>query len=150
MESIKKIPLISSEIYGLWSCYINETLSKSVFSYFLNRVEDTETRQLLQETLDLSTQHIPIITNIFNEDGLPVPNGFTDKDVNINAPRLFTDGFYLAYLSYLARVGMHNYTLILNQITRADIIDYFTQRITESIELYKKAANLRLSKGIFI
>jgi len=38
--------------------------------------------------------------------------GFTDNDVNINASRLFTDAFYLAYLSFMSRVAMHNYTWI--------------------------------------
>ena len=28
------------------------------------------------------------ITNIFNEENHPVPEGFKDQDVNVNAPRL--------------------------------------------------------------
>jgi len=45
---------------------------------------------------------------------------------------------------------MHNYTLILNEIARSDIRDYFSKRIIDSIDLYNKSADLRLSKGIFI
>ena len=87
---------------------------------------------------------------MFNKAGLPLPDGFTDNDVNINAPRLFSDTFYLAYLSYMSRIAMHNYTLILNQIARSDIRDYFSKRIYDSIELYNKSVDLRVSKGIFI
>ena len=43
-----------------------------------------------------------------------------------------------------------NYTLILNQIARADIRDYFTKRIIDFTNLYNKTADLRLTKGIFI
>jgi len=98
----------------------------------------------------LSKQHISEITDLLNGAGLRIPEGFTDIDVNINAPRLFTDAFYLAYLSFMSRIAMHNYTLILNQIARSDIRDYFSKRIYDSIELYNKSADLRLSKGIFI
>jgi len=105
---------------------------------------------MLQQTNDLSKQHITELTDLFNQAGLTIPEAFTDKDVNINAPRLFTDTFYLAYLSFMSRVAMHNYTLILNQIARSDIRDYFSKRITDSIYLYNRSADLRLSKGIFI
>ena len=98
----------------------------------------------------MSKQHISEITDLLNGAGLRIPEGFTDIDVNINAPRLFTDAFYLAYLSFMSRIAMHNYTLILNQIARSDIRDYFSKRIYDSIELYNKSADLRLSKGIFI
>ena len=63
---------------------------------------------------------------------------------------MFTDDFYLGYLCFMARVGMHNYTLILNQIARSDIRAYFTKRINEYIDLYNNSANIKLSKGIFI
>jgi len=53
---------------------------------------------LLQQTADLSNKHIEELTIIFNQEKLTIPEGFTDKDVNINAPRLFIDDFYLGYL----------------------------------------------------
>jgi len=147
---VTKIPLISSEIAGLWNAYMSESLTAKVLSYFLNRVEDEETRVLLQQTLDMSNQHLIEITGFFNQAGLPIPDAFNDNDVNIGAPRLFSDSFYLIYLSFMSRIAMHNYTLILNEIARSDIRDYFSKRIIDSIDLYNKSADLRLSKGIFI
>jgi len=150
LTDIKQIPLISSEIGGLWTSYSADTMLVCVLSYFLNQVECAETRAILQKTFDLSKQHIQEITNIFNEEALPIPNGFTDSDVKVDAPRLFTEGFYLQYLGYIARAQMHTYTLTLNQIARSDIRAYFSNRIHESIDLYNSSADLRLSKGIFI
>lgn len=150
MADLKNIPLVSSEISGLWNAYISDSLAIRVLSYFLNNVEDNETRTLLQHTIDLSVQHIPVITDLFNKEGLPIPDGFTDSDVNLKAPRLFTDSFYLAYLTFMARLGMHNYTSILNQIARADVRDHFSKCINECVELYNKSTDLRLSKGIFV
>ncbi|MBU3182330.1 DUF3231 family protein [Clostridium psychrophilum] len=150
MGDTNKIPLISSEIAGIWNAYMSESLTVKVLSCFLNRVEDTEIQALLQKTFELSNQHITEITGLFNQAGLPIPDGFTDNDVNINAPRLFTDSFYLAYLSFMSRIAMHNYTLILNEIARSDIRNYFSKRIYDSIDLYNQSADLRLAKGIFI
>ncbi|MEK6264124.1 MAG: DUF3231 family protein, partial [Clostridium sp.] len=117
---------------------------------FLNRVDDVETRDLLQQTSDLSNKNIQELTNIFNQEKLAIPEAFTDKDVNVNAPRLFTDDFYLGYLCFMSRVGMHNYTLILSQIARSDIRTYITKRVNEYVELYNNSTNTKLSKGVFI
>lgn len=43
---------------------------------------------------------------------------------------------------------MHNYTLILNQIARIDIRDFFSKRIHEYIDQYNSSIELMLSKGI--
>ena len=150
MVDIMKNPLISTEITGLWNSYMSDTMIVCVIKHFLNHVEDSEIRDILQQTSDLSNQHIQELTNIFNREKLTLPDGFSDRDVNMEAPRLFSDAFYLHYLTFMARVGMHNYTLILNQIARSDIRAYFSKRTVEYIDLYNNATDLRLSKGIAI
>ena len=79
MGDITKIPLVSSEIASLWSSYMGDSLAVCVLKFFVNRVEDQETRSILQETLDSSTQHIQVLKNFFNQEGLPIPEGFTDQ-----------------------------------------------------------------------
>ena len=79
MTDIKKIPLVSSEIGGLWASYTADTLITCVLSHCLNNVEDEETRALLQKTFDLKNQHIQELTNLFKVEELPIPNGFTDR-----------------------------------------------------------------------
>lgn len=150
MSDIREIPLTSSEIAGLWKSYMSDTMIVCVLKYYLNQVENNETQAILQQTCDLSMQNIQELTNLFNVEKLPIPNGFTDKDVNVDAPRLFTDAFYLYYLRFMSTVAMHNYTLILNQVARSDIRAFFSKRVKEYIDLYNNSAKLRLSKGIFI
>ena len=98
VSDIKKIPLVASEIGGLWASYMSDTLLTCIISHCLNHVEDEETRAILQQTGDLKNQHIQELTNLFKVEELPKPNGFTDSDVKVDAPRLFTDAFYLHYL----------------------------------------------------
>lgn len=148
MRDIKKIPFTSSEITGLWNSYMSDTMTVCVLKHCLTQVDDEETRALIQQNFDLLKQHIQEVTNFLNEEELPIPVGYTDKDVNIDAPRLFTDAFYLHYLSFMSRIAMHNYTLILNQIARIDIRDFFSKRIHEYIDQYNSSIELMLSKGI--
>jgi len=150
MADTTKLPLVSSEIAGLWNAYISDTMIVCILNYFLISVEDSETRDLLQQTSDLSTKHIQELTNIFNQEKLTIPEGFTESDVNLNAPRLFTDHFYLAYLCFLARGSMHNFTLTLNLISRSDLRTYFSNRVSDSINLYNTSTNIKLSQGTYI
>jgi len=149
MGDITKIPLVSSEIAGLWNSYMGDSLAICVLKFFVNRVEDIETRSILQETLDLSNEHIEVLKKLFNQAGLPIPEGFTDNDVDITAPRLFTDEFYLLYLCGMSKAEMLSYSQIFSNCARADIRAYFTKVLNESSALYNKVVDLRLSKGIF-
>lgn len=150
MADTTKIPLIASEITGIWNSYMGESLLKCMLKYFVNRVEDNDTLIVMQDTIKLSEQRVEVLKGFFNKEKLPLPEAFSEDDVNINAPRLFTDAFYLQYLGYTSRVAMQNYTLTLNQIARSDVRDYFSKCIYEYIYLYNRSADLRLAKGIFI
>ena len=149
VTDIKKIPLVSSEISGLWNTYIASSVTKCLLISFVTKVDDIETCSILQNNLDLCYQSIQLLKNIFTQSSLPIPKGFTDEDVYVGTPRLFTDEFYLFYLSNLSRANMLNYTQILSNCARSDIRDLFTRFTIESTDLYNKVTDLRLSKGIF-
>ena len=150
MSDIKKVPLVATEITGLWKSYMISTMVRCVMKYYLNHVECEEIRDILQQALDLSNQHIQELTKFFNEEELCIPDGFNDSDVNINATRLFTDSFYLQYAGFVAIFAMHNYTLILNHIARSDLRDFFSKCINENVKFFNNSAELRLSMGILI
>ncbi|ABR50665.1 hypothetical protein Amet_4594 [Alkaliphilus metalliredigens QYMF] len=142
--------LTASEIAGLWTSYVNDSMGACVLRHFLNNVEDRETKAILKYALSLSEKHMKKIAEHFNEEKLPIPQGFTDSDVNMNAPRLYTDSFYLFYLRNMGRVGLVAYSMGLGTVGRSDIRDYFTGCLGSSIELLNKVTSLKQSKGIFI
>lgn len=151
MQGTNKIPFVSSEIVGIWNGYMNDSMAICVLKHFINTVEDADARPIIQYALDLSSRHIPILTNFFNQEGLPVPDGFKENDdLNPNAPRIFDDAFYLIYLSFMARVGMKKYADLLSSISHPDLRMYFSKCINESVDLYNKTVDCRLSKGLFI
>jgi hypothetical protein len=50
-------------------------------------------QEVLEYALHLSEQHIKTVTAIMNAENFPIPYGFTEKDVDLSAPRLFSDAF---------------------------------------------------------
>ncbi|MEK4159435.1 MULTISPECIES: DUF3231 family protein [Paenibacillus] len=73
-----------------------------------------------------------------------------NTDVNKEAPRLFTDDFYLFYIQNVGKMGMEFYTMSLSNCARLDICEYFTECLNESARLLNKATEIMLTKGTFI
>ncbi|MBZ9536805.1 DUF3231 family protein [Cytobacillus oceanisediminis] len=144
------IRLTSAEMSQLWGAYINDSLAVCVLKYFLEKVEDKEIRPILEQTFELSESHLEKLTSIFTVENFPIPQGFTDEDININAPRLYSDTYFLKYVYQMSQLGLNAYSIALPTVTRADILAYFSECLTEFIELHKMTTNLLLSKGLYI
>ena len=75
------------------------------------------------------------IKEIFIQENFPIPIGFTDEDVNLGAPRLFSDEFYLHYLKYAGKAGMSIYSIAIPIMTREDIRDFFIHTLNSTVNL---------------
>lgn len=143
------IRLTSAEIGNLWLSYLNDSMAICVLKYFLAMVEDTEVRPVIEYALELSNNHVDRVTKIFNNENFPIPQGFTDEDVNLTAPRLFSDSFYLIYLQNMSRAGLTAYSLAVPLMARPDVLDLYHECLASSAELNIKASKVMLSKGIY-
>lgn len=145
------VKLTSSEIASIWTSYMNDSMSKCVLRYFLSHVKDEDMREVVQFAYDLSANHIEILTDLFQEEQIPTPTGFTfDNDVNLNAPRMYTDMFMLTYINHMAKVGLLGYSGFLSMSARDDIRSYYRIGLTETSELFERSSKVLLSKGLFI
>lgn len=142
--------LTSSEIACIWTAYMNDSMSKCILGYFLNSVKDEDMLPVIQLAYKLSSSHIEKLTKIYQDEDLPLPTGFTDNDVNLNAPRLYTDPFMLSYIAHMAKVGLIAYGGFVSMSARKDIKTYFMQGLQETSDLYDKSTDVLLSKGLFI
>lgn len=142
------IRLTSSEVANLWANYMGDSMSICVFTYFLNHIDDLEIKQVLEHAMDLSSQHIKNITKIFEEEGIPVPRGFTNEDVYPNAERLFSDSFYLQYVKHMTKGGLATYSAVLPNVFRNDIREYYMSCISSTMELFNESTNVLLTKGL--
>ncbi|WP_345774228.1 DUF3231 family protein [Cytobacillus sp. S13-E01] len=98
----------------------------------------------------LSKRHIEIIADIFKEEKFPIPVGFIDQDVNLNAARLFTDEFMLYYIQNMGMMGINSYSIALPSSARIDIREFYTNCMQSSLELFNRASNVLQEKGLFI
>jgi len=85
------VKLTAPEVGSLWMQYISDSLSKCVLRHFIYHVKDEAIAKVLHYALGLSETHLEKIKEVFTKEGLPIPVGFTDEDVKVDAPALFTE-----------------------------------------------------------
>ncbi|MGJ7912754.1 DUF3231 family protein [Neobacillus sp. LXY-1] len=149
MNTNSTIRLTAPEIASLWTQYIFDTMSICFFRYALEHIEDHEVKSIYQTSLKISKKHVQEITVFMLNENYPIPLGFTEKDdVNIHAPRLFQDPFYLNYIYIMTLQGMTGYSLSVSTTVRSDLRKYFITCMSETMELFDQSIDLMLSKGI--
>jgi hypothetical protein len=150
LETHSPIRLTAPEIASLWTQYIFDTMSICFFRYALEHIEDHEVKSIYQTSLEVSKKHVEEITVFLLKENHPIPRGFTEKDdVNIHAPRLFQDPFYLNYLYIMTLQGMTGYALSVSTSIRSDLRKYYIACMSETMELFDQSIDLMLSKGLF-
>ncbi|MBB6692825.1 DUF3231 family protein [Cohnella xylanilytica] len=142
--------LTSAEIGKLWATYMGNSMATRVLAYFIRNVDDSEIKAALEEGLRLAERFVRTVTDMFNREGHPLPLGFTDQDVNLGAPRLYDDEFYLHYLKYTSKAGISIYGIAVPLVTRPDVREFFTDCLVSTINLVNIVNNLLDAKGFLI
>ncbi|MBT2687729.1 DUF3231 family protein [Bacillus sp. ISL-47] len=142
--------LTSAEMGKLWATYMGNSMSSLILRYFLQHVEDKEIKLLLQNGLHLSETFMKTIKVFFEKDNFPIPLGFTDDDVNLNAPRLFEDEFYVHYIKYAAKAGLSLYAVAIPLVMRDDIMAFFSDCSKSTSELLVQVNHVLIEKGFLI
>ncbi|WP_404452776.1 DUF3231 family protein [Virgibacillus necropolis] len=148
MKEEKKIYLTSAEIASLWTAYMNDSMSKTVLSFMLKHIKDPNIKPIIQTAHDISSNHLEQLHVIFENEDYAVPNGFTEQDVNMNAPWLFSDSFCLTYVNHMTKVGMLGYSGFVAMSSKEEIRNYFIQGLSETVNLFNQSSEVALSKGI--
>jgi hypothetical protein len=147
----KNVKLTSAEITNLWTSYMNDSAAICQLRHFLEKIEDEEIKPVIQQALELSQSHVNKISEIFNKEKYPIPYGFNlEEDVDINAPRLYSDTFVLNYIEQMGKIGLNSYSMCLALSIREDVYSYFSECLAESDRLLKRANEVLLSKGLYI
>lgn len=143
------IGLTTPEMSSLWKSYMQNTAVLCVVKHFQQHVEDSEIRPILKEQSNLLQEYINKIKKIFKEEEFPIPQGFSDDDVDLSAPRLYTDLYALSFVYRFNQVAVSDYATIFTKVSRTDVVDYFHKCLESSTQLYRKALSVMLSKGIY-
>nr|GGG73950.1 hypothetical protein GCM10011398_18120 [Virgibacillus oceani] len=146
----QKTELTAAEISSLWTSYQNDTMLICGLQHFLKNVDNEEVKSILEQMLSISEQHKKKLTQIFNNDNYPVPQGFLEKDVNLDAPRLFSDRIYVELLLQMGGFHMAIYGLALSQVERDDIIHFYSDALNESHEINKKVKEIAKNNRLYV
>lgn len=133
-----KNSLTAAEVSALWLQYMGDSMAICVYKYFLKIVENKEIKQIIERSLQLAESHITKIPKFLQSANFQAPQGFTEKDVNLKAPRLFSDQ-YLLFYSYIMTIhGLTAYSLAITNTERKDIQDYFFECTATAKELFQE------------
>ncbi|WP_134701355.1 DUF3231 family protein [Ammoniphilus sp. YIM 78166] len=142
--------LTSAEMGTLWSQYISDKMVICILSYFLEKIEDEQTKSVVAYALSLSLNQVKRIREIFNKENFPIPYGFTEQDVNKDAPRLFSDSLILQYVKNMSILGMASTSVAVGITTRSDVNEFFTDCLASATKLNNWAKDLLLIKGLYV
>ncbi len=146
----QNIELTSTEIASLWTSYMNNTMSTCVLGHMSKNITDQKIAEALDKALIISVKEVKKLEQIFQEENFAQPYGFTEKDVNLGAPALFTDTFSLQYINHMAKAGMLAYSGFTAMSFREDIIQHFTVSLSETAKLYSLTNDALKEKGMLV
>lgn len=150
MSSQSFSKLTASEITNLWNTYMNDSGAICQLKYQLNHVEDQDIKEILETALEMSESHVTQIEHFFNQEGYPVPHGFKlEEDVDVTAPRLFTDVYFLTSTSQMGKIGVNNYGNSLSTAVRDDVFNFFHSCLEEAVRLIEQTKAILLKKGLY-
>ncbi|WP_261381570.1 DUF3231 family protein [Paenibacillus cremeus] len=136
--STKINKLTAAEVSAFWLQYMGDSMAICVYNYFLKIVEDKPIKSILAIGLQLAENQISKINEFMKRGGFQTPIGFTEKDVNPNAPRLFSDPFLLFYSYIMTIHGLTAYSLAITNSERQDVQNYFFECLADSKEYFQK------------
>ncbi|MGY0694489.1 DUF3231 family protein [Virgibacillus sp. FSP13] len=151
MSTEQNIKLTSAEISQLWTSYQNDSGSICMLKHFLQVVEDSEIRPIIEHALRLSQRHIQKLTTIFTKENYPLPKGFSEsQDLNIDSSRLFTDNYMLQFIKQSAQISLSGYGVAKSLAVRSDVDEFYAQCLAEVNRLDTMTKNVLLSKGLYV
>jgi hypothetical protein len=142
--------LTSAEMGKLWATYMGNSMSSCIIRYYLQHVEDRDIKTLLENALKLTSEFMSTIKDIFDRENFPIPKGFGDEDVNLGAPRLFEDSYYVHYLKYAGKAGLSIYQVGIPLLYRKDVKEFFMYCMESTLVLMDQIKEILMHKGLII
>ncbi|WP_077324754.1 DUF3231 family protein [Virgibacillus siamensis] len=147
--SKENLKLTSAEIGTLWGEYVNGTAVDIINKYMLSIIEDEKIKTLFEEAIHIFSKQKKQISMFIENEGFPVPIGFTESDLNKGAKRLFSDIFCLHYLHIMTLHGLLGHTGSLSSSVRKDLRDFYDGCDDSGKKMYHQTIELLLEKGHF-
>ncbi|MDF9408055.1 DUF3231 family protein [Pelotomaculum isophthalicicum JI] len=142
-------PLTSSEIAILWRTNVYYSMLECIYKHFLNTLDAPDLRPYIEDAISMFEKRVNRTSKILKKEG-PIPKGFGDEDIDLGAPRLFTDLYYYYFTLNLARIGLQLGGMNLSHSVRKDVRDFYTEALMSTTRFYNRFSEIMLEKGIYI
>ncbi|UHA60645.1 DUF3231 family protein [Metabacillus litoralis] len=145
----ENLKLTSAEIGTLWGEYVNGTAVDIVNKHMFSVIEDTKIKLIFEDAIKTFAKQKEQITLFIQNEGFPVPIGFTESDLNKGAKRLFSDIFCLHYLHIITLHGLLGHSTSLSSSVRKDLREFYDSCDNDAKRMYHQTTDLLLEKGHF-
>ncbi|MDQ0268485.1 DUF3231 family protein [Cytobacillus purgationiresistens] len=146
--SKSKNNLTSAEIGCLWTSYMNDSMSVTILEFMLKHIEDKDIKPSVKFAHNMAMKHLEEIRALFRQEKYAIPEGFSENDVNMDAPWLFSDVFCLTYVNHMAKAGMVAYSGFVAMSAREDVSKYYTKGLIDTAALFNETNKIALEKGL--
>ncbi|MGP4080470.1 DUF3231 family protein [Pseudalkalibacillus sp. R45] len=142
--------LSSAEMASLWSQYVKDTARLCVLKYFSATVEDRDFCMIIDSGIQSTKEYLAYMSDLFEKENFPVPTGFSKEDVNIDAPRLFSDIYCIQNLKDVTVAQMSADTLAIGLSSRYDLLAFHERLLNDAVQLQVEIKEVLLEKGLYI
>ncbi|MBZ5482514.1 DUF3231 family protein [Priestia megaterium] len=143
-----KNPISSSEVGTLWLTYQEKTMILRILEYFIEKSDDQQAKNIMGGLWQELSYYVTKIKKIFQEQGIAIPVGFNQADVNLEAPKLYDNGFDIMFVRILKEISMGMYTLNMNMAYQDDVMGIYEGLTSTTQKIYKSSTLYLLEKGI--
>lgn len=138
----------SAELGSLWLTYQKKTLILRMLEYFIEKADDEEAKNLMSGLWEQLHPKVAEMKAMFENEGAACPEGFTKEDVNLEAPKLWENGFDIMFSRVLKEISTGLYALHLTISYREDIINFYNQVTVITETYYNLFTQYLLKKSI--
>src|SRR5689334_7627699 len=119
-----------------------------MLEYFIEKADDQQAKNIMGSLWQELNFYVMQMEEIFKKQGMATPIGYRKEDVNLQAPKLFDNGFDIMFLRILKEVSMGMYTINMNMSYNDKIMQIYEGLTSVTQKIYKLATLYLLEKGI--
>lgn len=149
MTTQVNLRLSAPEILIHWNNYLIESMAVHVTTYFIKKAEDKEVKEMLEFALQVAKRGTEGSKKFFEQANHPLPQGFHAEDVNIQAPRVYSDNLVVLIKNRLAQDAMVVLSMSLGASSRSEIRDFFEQQLTDTARITNMCLEIIQKKGLY-
>jgi hypothetical protein len=141
-------PISGPEVGTLWLTYNEKTLIMRMLEYFIEKSDDQQAKNILGGLWQELNFYVLQMEEIFKDQGMAKPAGYTNEDVNLEAPKLYDNGFDIMFVRILKEVSMGMYTINMNMSYNDKIMQIYEGLTVVTQKIYKLSTLYLLERGI--